>query len=264
MKSRFIMGFLSCLIVALLGYYLGKKSFLVENKANSPIVNKKYSKNIEVINEKEKIPSKAPSREIASISENLHSKKEIYRENLYWQKIKIDPQVRELYEKTYEKFQSSPQAEDIAVWTALGIIFDSSEAYGSLLSSALNEINRNKEENFSILKDTISKMPPEDSFLRGMTLNLAYNIQVSQDKKISFFGSEIVRPVKLDSDGKFTPDSLNITTAMIFLKHNIRDPNDAKSYILKSLANNKDPNAKKQILVRLKTYFPKQMDDLEN
>ena len=263
MKLKTVVVFLSLLAVVVIGYNLGKESLIADNKKKSVDV-ESNQEDTKATNEKEIIPLKLPSREVANTPVDLSNEKQIYRENLYWQQAIEDPRVVDLYKKTYEKFKNSSQAEDIAVWIALSLIFDSSPAYGVLLTAALNEINHNKEENFGIIRDVISKMPPEESFLRGMTLNLAYNINIARDEKISFFGSEIVRPVKLDSYGKFTPDSLNITTAMIFLKDNIRDPSDAKFYILKSLDNNKDPKAKKQLLVRLKAYFPEHSEELKD
>jgi len=193
---------------------------------------------------------------LAPIEKNTIHKRDYYNKNQYWKKLQDNQNLVELYNKALSLFKKSPEAEDIAVWIALGVIFDSSKDFGEVLNFSLAEINKNAQENFNLLKDVTKNLPPEESFFRSMVLNLANGISVSGDEKVSYFGSEIIRPAKLDKEGKFTPDSLNITTAMIFLKNHASSEEEVKKFAAQALQNNKDPLARKKVLTRLSTYFP--------
>ena len=194
---------------------------------------------------------------------SITNKKDIYNNDQYWGKIKSDPQVVRLYNKTLGLFKNSAEGEDLAVWIASGLIFDQAAEYGALLGKALKEIDRNKDENFKVIKDTLGGLSPEDSFIRGMAINLVNQLSLTSEDKVSFFGQESSRKVLLDEQGRFSPDSLNITTSMIFMKQNIKTQSEALAYATESLKKNTDPAVRKKLVTRFNAYFPDISKDLE-
>jgi hypothetical protein len=215
--------------------------------------------------EEEEGPSPATSQTASSSGKypDIQNKKDIYNNDEYWGKIKKDPQIIRLYNKTLGLFKKSAEGEDLAVWIASGLIFDQSAEYGALLGKALKEIDNNKDENFNKIKKTLGGLSPEDSFIRGMAINLVNQLSLSSEDKVSFFGQESSRKVLLDEKGRFSPDSLNITTSMIFMKQNIKSPSDALSYATESLKKNTDPVIRNKLITRFKAYFPDISKDLE-
>ncbi|WP_408096684.1 hypothetical protein ACJVC5_16740 [Peredibacter sp. HCB2-198] len=174
----------------------------------------------------------------------------------YLLNLRLNSDVDELYKKTSELFEGSANKDDLATWISIGLVFDGSEEYGTLLSRSLEEINKNPSENFALIEQVIKKLPPEESFLRGQLINLVNNMNLGSEEKKSFFGSEMVRNVILDSEGNFSPDSLNITTAMIMLKNSGTSKAEAEEFITESLQVNNDPEIREKLLVRFNAYFP--------
>ena len=170
--------------------------------------------------------------------------------------LRLHSEVDELYKKTSVLFKGSLNKDDLATWISIGLVFDASEEYGILLSRSLEKINKNPSENFALIEQVIKKLPPEESFLRGQLINLVNNMDIGTEEKKSFFGSEMVRNVILDSEGNFSPDSLNITTAMIMLKDNGTSKVEAEEFISESLQVNNDPEIREKLLVRFNAYFP--------
>ncbi|WPU63660.1 hypothetical protein [Peredibacter starrii] len=173
----------------------------------------------------------------------------------YLMNLRLHSEVDELYKKTSVLFEESPNKDDLATWISIGLVFDGSEEYGILLNRSLEKINKNPSENFALIEQVIKKLPPEESFLRGQLINLVNNMDLESEDKKSFFGSEMVRNVVLDSEGNFSPDSLNITTAMIMLKNSGTSKAEAEEFISESLQVNNDPEIREKLLVRFNAYF---------
>lgn len=203
--------------------------------------------------ERTKAPQRGEKSEEASRS--VASASSVAPED-YLLKLRLNSDVDELYKKSSELFEGSSNKDDLATWISIGLVFDSSEEYGTLLNRSLEKINKNPSENFTLIEQVIKKLPPEESFLRGQLINLVNNMNLGSEEKKSFFGNEMVRNVILDSEGNFSPDSLNITTAMIMLKNNGVSKEEAESFITESLQVNNDPEIREKLLVRFNAYFP--------
>ena len=277
MNSKNILIVLLLALIAAGGVYLGQRSSSektgAESKQSNPSdTSKKEGPQLKAASGND--PSKkSPEGQTSSSQgpaptgsdENAgQTKKRIYNEDPYWNKIKSDPQVARLFKKTQRFFKNSPEAEDFAVWISAGFVMDENPDYGALIGKALKEIDKNKEENFNHLKETLKGFTPEESFIRGMAINLVNQMSLSGEDKVSFFGAESARKVLLDKQGRFSPDSLNITTSMIFMKQNIKSESEALSYATESLKKNTDPAIRKKLISRFVTYFPEIEKDLES
>ena len=278
MNSKTILIGLLLALIAAGGVFLGQRSSSektgAESKQSTPSeTSKKEGPQLKAASTGDDPSKKSPEGTTSSSpgtaptgqDENTApTKKKMYNKDPYWNKIKADPQVARLFKKTQKFFKNSPEAEDFAVWISAGFVMDENPEYGALIGKALKEIDQNKEENFNHLKETLKGFSPEDSFIRGMAINLVNQMSLSGEDKVSFFGNESARKVLLDKQGRFSPDSLNITTSMIFMKQNIKSESEALSYATESLKKNTDPAIRKKLISRFVTYFPEIEKDLES
>lgn len=173
----------------------------------------------------------------------------------YFEELRTDQQVDKLYTKSLEVFKDSPQKEDLAIWISIGMTMDSSPKYGSLLNYSLANINQHSQQNLVLIEKMIKGLNQEDSFMRGQLINLVNQMNVEKEEKIKFFGNEMARTVILDAEGRFSPDSLNITTAMIMLKNNGVSKEEANNLITESLQSNNDPKIREKLMTRFEAYF---------
>ena len=81
-------------------------------------------------------------------------------------------------------------------------------------------------------------------------------MDITRDKKVSFFGSEASRKVVLDENGDFTPDSMNITNSIAFLKQSGTTVDEARRIFEQSISTNTSPEIREKLRARFNTYFP--------
>ncbi|WP_374077637.1 hypothetical protein [Bdellovibrio bacteriovorus] len=116
---------------------------------------------------------------------------------------------------------------------------------------------------FPFFENAVKMMGPDDSFIRGQLINMVNHMNVQTEDKIRFFGGEISRPAMLDSQGRWSPDSLNITTALIMLKNNNAPKDDVIKFMKESLRANQDDVIKSKLLTRFATYYPESIHELK-
>jgi len=203
--------------------------------------------------------ARGPSSKGPSIPDQSKKTTKSYKEKLF-----SDPVVSSLKKRTKEIFKDYDFVEEISDWMALGFVMDSSREFGEIYLGRLKKLNRNPHDVLNALKTKSKGLGEKDSFIRNMFLNLAHNLKVSGKKKQEFFGGEFSRKVKFDEKGNFTEDSMNITNSMaLFRQHTTSDKN-ALEYAKEAMEKNRDnPNAQKELLLRLKSYFPQIVDELE-
>lgn len=194
---------------------------------------------------------RSPASQKRSLSQDIASSSAPVPPKEYFEILRSDPGVERLYVRSKELFKD----EDLAVWISIGLAFDSSVEYGELLNGSLDKINKDPKAYFAKIEQVSKNLPPEDSFIRGQLINLVNHMNLSKKDKVKYFGSEMSRSVTLDSEGRFSPDSLNITTAMIMLKNNGVTKEEAKEFINESLQVNSDPEIKEKLVSRFNAYF---------
>lgn len=198
---------------------------------------------------------RTPASQKRSLSQDITSSSAPIPPKEYFEILRSDPGVERLYVRSKELFRDSPHKEELATWVSIGLAFDSSPEYGELLNGSLDKINQSAVSNFAQIEQVSKNLSPEDSFIRGQLINLVNQMNVSKKDKVKYFGSEMARGVTLDSEGRFSPDSLNITTAMIMLKNNGVTKKEAKEFINESLQVNSDPEVKEKLVSRFNAYF---------
>lgn len=179
-----------------------------------------------------------------------------YKTDAYVKNIFLDDSVMKSLAKTQELFKDTPNGEDIAVWVSLGKVLDSSPGYGEVLNYAFSKINENAAINFSHIEKVTKNLTAAEAFERGQLINLVNMMNLNKDEKIKFFGSELSRHASFDQDGKWSSDSLNLTTALIMLKNSNAKNEDVLPYMRESLRLNTNAALKNKLLTRFSSYFP--------
>lgn len=260
-KKKFFIAFLVIAMGAGFGAIFNN-SF---QKEKSDQVRSTELKSDELVNKERGVASNKPvnktsNQEVSLKPKKIEFKKTKYKENEYLKYISKDPGFEDVFHKAMAKFGNFEFAEDLAVWLAIGVIFDSSPEYGVLFENSIAELNSQKDEVYSAVSQTMNSIGPEDSFLRQQLINVVGVMDLEKEKKVSFFGSEASREVVLDQNGDFSPDSMNITNSIAFLKHSGSSLDEVKKVYEKSILANPDPKIQKELMVRFNTYFPGSVD----
>jgi hypothetical protein len=168
-----------------------------------------------------------------------------------------DPQNLKIYVRAKNIFKNFKKKEAMARWMVLGNFFSSSEKYSKIFESTVKEMNETPFDTLNEIKSKIKKMKREDSFLRGMVVNLVHHLDIEDEEKASFFGGELVRKLTLDKKGGFSEDSFSVIPSLIYLKNYGKDNNVTVEYLRKALdANKRKPDVQEALKIRYMAYFP--------
>ncbi len=203
---------------------------------------------------------KTVNKEVSLKPKRIEFKKVKYIEDEYLKDISQDPDFENVFHGAMSKFGRFEFAEDLAIWLAIGVIFDSSPEYGAIFENSIKELNSQKDEVYTAIFQTMDSIGAEDSFLRQQLINVIGVMDLEKDKKISFFGNEASRVVVLDENGDFSPDSMNITNSIAFLKHSGSSLDEVRKVYEKSILANSDPKVQEELTLRFNTYFPGSVD----
>ena len=100
-------------------------------------------------------------------------------------------------------------------------------------------------------------MGADDSFFKGMVVNLVHHLQIEDEEKASFFGEQLGRRLTLDEQGGFSEDSFSVVPSLIFLKNYSKDERATVEFLKNALrANNGKPAVQKALRARYLAYFP--------
>ena len=170
---------------------------------------------------------------------------------------------KELREKTLNLFKSYSFAEDISDFVVVGNFFEGSTEYGKIYLKNQEDLNKNPFLIFLAIKEKINKIGSDDYIVRSRMLALVDKLEIPAEKKMEFFGEQVIRKVKFDDDGYISDDSRNITESMSLFRRYSPDGLEILKYAKDSLdLNNGDKRAQDLLRSRLRIYFPKIAKDL--
>ena len=246
---------------------IGSFGYLMGNSNKGKVIKtisyeeKEINKSVDL---KQRIPAAIKGNNLVkSVKKDISLKTELYSKNKYFNNLLKDNASLYLFKKSIEKFKGSQFKEDFAAYVTLGTQFDSSNEFGQIYMATLAKLNENPELAVDDLEKSLSSLSSEDSFMRSQILNLVNNLNLENERRVSFFGKEAIREVVLDKSGDFSPDSLNITTSLTFLSHSEVSNEEVLDIYKRSLANNTNSNVKKRLKVRFENYFPEtNFDDI--
>lgn len=257
-KVKIFIGLIVIILGSGLGYHFNSQN------GDSEINNVEKSK---VTEDSDKSKNHSFSQEVTTIdgkeknTDKLEFNKPYYRENEYLSELSKNPDFRNIYNKSQAMFGEYKFGEDLSVWLAIGIIFDSSAEYGEIFEKSISKLNEQKSDVFLAVSNKVNSLNSSDSFLRQQLINVVGVMSIEKAKKISFFGSEISRKVYLDKNGDFSADSMNITNSIAFLRQTGATLSEARNFFKQSLAVNPDPIIQESLIVRFNTYFPGIFED---
>ena len=225
--SKWMLGFLS-IVVSFLGYHLGSRQVEEKDPSFKTVRTAKSGPNLM------SDPARKPTgKRVGKASSELKhlrrypqgqgavSGEKEREEEVYFKSHLADRDNLDIYVKAKNLFQDYEYKESMARWMVLGNFFSSSKSYAELFSSSVNKLNEDPKKALEILQKSMEKMGPEDSYMRGMAVNLVHHLELEDEDKVSFFGKEINRPLNLEASGDLGTDASSIVPSLLFLKQYI-------------------------------------------
>ena len=181
----------------------------------------------------------------------------VFEEDIYFKSHLGDVDNLEIYIRTKELFKNFENKEALAKWIVLGNFFSSSEKYSNIFENSIKKMNEEPLETLKELKSKIKIMGADDSFLKGMVVNLVHHLEIEDEEKASFFGEQLGRRLTLDEQGGFSEDSFSVIPSLIFLKNYSKDERATVEFLKNALKVNKGkPAVQKALKARYLAYFP--------
>lgn len=263
MKASKLISLFFIILTMAGGYYLGSKQDLPDNE-NSAVIAPQEETIVEEERRERKPAMVEKKTEAQPVQEQPRPQQQVallesklLKENKYINDLlKQDESAAYIFDRTRKIFQGKQKAEEIAAYVALGTQFDSSSEFGEIYHSVLEELNTDPAQTVKTFTQTLQEIQPEDSFVRAQVLNAANALKLETEVRNEFFANEATREVILNEENEFSPDSLNITTSLIFLSHGQPSPEQVLTAYEKSMSKNQDENIQAQLRVRFEAYFP--------
>lgn len=156
---------------------------------------------------------------------------------------------------TLKFFDGSKAAYPAARFVGLSMLFDSSAENFYLRSWTQKEIVENSEEIMKVLENKVDEIDINPYFHSRM-LNLAFQLNVSKERKLSFFSKTLDRPLQVLENGELSDYSLNFETALILSKQSNAEDTEIGIPIIQAISANKTDLQKKALKDRVLTYYP--------
>ncbi|MFI5391230.1 MAG: hypothetical protein ACHQYQ_07705, partial [Bacteriovoracales bacterium] len=87
-------------------------------------------------------------------------------------------------------------SEDISDFVLMGNLFEGTSEYGKIYSKNLEELNQKPFLTFFAVRERIGKILPEDFYIRGRLLDLVDKLEIPPERKIEFFGEQMLRKIE--------------------------------------------------------------------
>ena len=258
-----MLGFLS-IVLSFLGFHLGSrqveekvltlKTVSIEERSSDltgdglrrPTEDKGLQGQIDLKSLKRRPQSQRPS------DGGREREEEIYFRSHLADKVNLD-----IYIKTKNLFRNYEHKEALARWMVLGNFFSSSKAYGELFYSSVRNLNEDPKKALEVIQKSMINMGPEDSYLRGMAVNLVHHLELEDEEKVSFFGKEIDRPLRVSEGGGLGHNTSSIVPSLLYLKQYSKDDLITVELLKKSLwKNQRNPKTQKSLRERYLAFFP--------
>ena len=261
--NKWILGFLS-IVLSFLGFHLGSRQ--VEEKVPTFKTVRIGDLSSELTGDGSRRPTGESGTQGQIHLKGLkrgpqsqgHSSGEKEREEeIYFRSHLSDRGNLDIYIKTKNLFRNYEKKEALARWMVLGNFFSSSKSYGDLFYSSVRNLNEDPKKTLEVLQKSMINMGQEDSYLRGMAVNLVHHLELEDEEKVSFFGKEIDRPLKVSEGGDLGYNASSIVPSLLYLKQYSKDDVITVELLKKSLEKNqRNPETQKSLRDRYLAFFP--------
>ena len=261
--NKWTLGLLS-IGLSFLGYHLGSHQF-EEKVPTFKTISKGDHSSVLLGNESRRTTGKRSSQEQSRFkdfkrdpqSQDPLSGEKEREEEVYFRSHLADRENLDIYIKTKNLFRNYEHKEALARWMVLGNFFSSSKSYGELFYSSVRNLNEDPKKVLEVLQKSMINMGPEDSYLRGMAVNLVHHLELEDEEKVSFFGKEIDRPLKVSEGGDLGHNASSIVPSLLYLKQYSKDDVITVELLKKSLEKNqRNPKTQKSLRARYLAFFP--------
>tara|TARA_A100001015_G_scaffold321173_1_gene450567 strand:+ start:1305 stop:2111 length:807 start_codon:yes stop_codon:yes gene_type:complete len=261
--NKWTLGFLS-IALSFLGYHLGSRQ--VEEKVPTFKTIRIGDRSSDLTGDSKRIPTEESGSQGQTNLKDLKrgpqsqgalSGEKEREEEIYFRSHLADRENLDIYIKTKNLFRNYEHKEDLARWMVLGNFFSSSKSYGDLFYSSVRNLNEDPKKVLEVLKKSMINMGPKDSYLRGMAVNLVHHLELEDEEKVSFFGKEIDRPLKVSEGGDLGYNASSIVPSLLYLKQYSKDDVITVELLKKSLEKNqRNPKTQKSLRARYLAFFP--------
>jgi hypothetical protein len=164
--------------------------------------------------------------------------------------------VSHIYQAVKKKLPDGELAELVAVYVSEGPVRNSSPEFARFMESLHEDIRSRSNELHELLIAQDDQLK-EDPFIYQMALNLAFQLEVSPERKARILGSALKTHFERDEEHGVTFMTANITNALILMKNSKVPLAVAMPYLRVGLAVNSDnPEAVREYVARANAYYP--------
>ena len=239
---------LTCML--LLAFFLGKKEnikSLVSDDSNPTGASRI----------KRIIVSPSTEEKAKALLANAPEKTKLAEDSMvYLRDLMTDPAFATFFNHTLDFFGDSPAAYPAARFVGLSLLFNGSQEHFYLRSWTQKEIQSHSEEIMKVLEAKSDEIDLNPYFHSSM-LNLVHQLEVSPERKLSFYSKTIEKPLVLTDGGGLHDYSLAFETALILSKNTKVDSSTVAPVVSRAIAaNGDDPKKMESLKVRVETYFP--------
>lgn len=204
---------------------------------------------------REKSPVKA-KRQLSSIDNSMSEKQnETDIDKIYKDKFLKGSEAKKLKEEVNQIFKNAKNKENIEKWIVMSLYFSGEEGFESVMLEARENLIANSKEVFLDIMDAQYEIA-KDPFVEQASLSVISILDLPGSKKAEYYETVIQRKLWVES-GKLDDASLNISTAMAFMKQENLEPERIGEILSIAISENEhDPAALERIFERIAAYYP--------
>lgn len=175
-----------------------------------------------------------------------------------------NPSAKELYQKALNILGNNPEAGLVAEFIAGGVAREDTHIFAQYFRDLLSDLNAGNKDVADLIISK-EKLLQENKFQYQMVLNMAFVMSLPVDTKTRILGGALLRPFTYAQDGSISPESTNISNALILLKNSQLPQDKIFAFIrLGMTANKRNPAALREFHYRANAYFPEMIDVLKD
>ncbi len=166
-----------------------------------------------------------------------------------------DPAFSTFFAHALDFFGEQKAAYPAARFVALSLLFDESPENFYMQKWTRKELQDNSEAIMSTLESK-EKLIDDNPFFHSRMLNLVHQLEITPERKLSFYSATLERPLELNSKGELEDNSLAFETALYLAQQASAPPDDMASIIKRVLSKNTREDQTTAVRERVLTYYP--------
>lgn len=208
----------------------------------------------QVVANDNRIPAALPPATSASVETTLPADEFKTASTKFLELKSKYPEMERLWTNT--KFLGETEDAEVArMWIAMGLVVSPNKEESNLLYSLQDLVKANSNAILLNLNSNFDAIQ-SDPFIESVALSLAFQLDLTPEKRSTFFEKVLGREFEAKQTGEVSYSSANMTNALIYLKQSGANPQQLVGVFQRSLAMAKSPFARQELTARINTYFP--------